>query len=150
MCYDDSTQNIRNLYCFKDLYIGIIALVVKRRGFFGHVFCFGLQRTVPQANRADRYGYINRNVPKEKTPRKALSKMSKAQIRRFRAPALLFSYLLSEKLIQRLAILTFPFHPTVRTCTEDEHSGRARRRKRHRFVQHIFAVYIGHVSVFQS
>lgn len=46
MCYDDSTQNIRNLYCFKDLYIGIIVLVVKRRGFFGrsffgHVFCFG-------------------------------------------------------------------------------------------------------------
>lgn len=109
-----------------------------------------LQRAAPQANRADRYGYINRNVPKEKTPRKALSKMSKAQIRRFRAPALLFSYLLSEKLIQRLAILTFPFRPTVRTCTEDEHSGRARRRKRHRFVQHIFAVYIGHVSVFQS
>lgn len=76
--------------------------------------------------------------------------MSKAQIRRFRAPALLFSYLLSEKLIQRLAILTFPFHPTVRTCTEDEHSGRTRRRKRHRFVQHIFAVYIGHVSVFRA
>ena len=109
-----------------------------------------LQRAAPQANRADRYGHINRNVPKEKTPRKALSKMSKAQIRRFRAPALLFSYLLSEKLIQRLAILTFPFRPTVCTCTEDEHSGRARRRKRHRFVQHIFAVYIGHVSVFQS
>ena len=41
MRYDDSTQNIRNLYCFKDLYIGIIILVVKRRGFFGHVFCFG-------------------------------------------------------------------------------------------------------------
>lgn len=41
MCYDDSTQNIRNLYYFKDLYIGIIVLVVKRRGFFGHVFCFG-------------------------------------------------------------------------------------------------------------
>ena len=41
MCYDDSTQNIRNLYCFKDLYIGIIVLVVKRRGFFGHVFRFG-------------------------------------------------------------------------------------------------------------
>lgn len=41
MCYDDSTQNMRNLYCFKDLYIGIIVLVVKRRGFFGHVFCFG-------------------------------------------------------------------------------------------------------------
>jgi hypothetical protein len=36
MCYDDSTQNMRNLYCFKDLYIGIIVLVVKR-----HVFCFG-------------------------------------------------------------------------------------------------------------
>ena len=33
MCYDDSTQNIRNLYCFKDLYIGIIVLVVKRHGF---------------------------------------------------------------------------------------------------------------------
>lgn len=32
---------MRNLYCFKDLYIGIIVLVVKRRGFFGHVFCFG-------------------------------------------------------------------------------------------------------------
>ena len=28
MCYDDSTQNIRNLYCFKDLYVGIIVLVV--------------------------------------------------------------------------------------------------------------------------
>lgn len=41
MCYDDNTQNMRNLYCFKDLYIGIIVLVVKRRGFFGHVFCFG-------------------------------------------------------------------------------------------------------------
>ena len=41
MRYDDSTQNIRNLYCFKDLYVGIIVLVVKRRGFFGHVFCFG-------------------------------------------------------------------------------------------------------------
>ena len=41
MCYDDSTQSMRNLYCFKDLYIGIIVLVVKRRGFFGHVFCFG-------------------------------------------------------------------------------------------------------------
>ena len=41
MCYDDSTQNMRNLYCFKDLYIGIIVLVFKRRGFFGHVFCFG-------------------------------------------------------------------------------------------------------------
>ena len=41
MCYDDSTQNMRNLYCFKDLYIGIIVLVVKRRGFFGHVFRFG-------------------------------------------------------------------------------------------------------------
>lgn len=40
MCYDDSTQNIRNLYCFKDLYIGIIVSVVKRRGFFGHVFRF--------------------------------------------------------------------------------------------------------------
>jgi len=40
MCYDDSTQNTRNLYCFKDLYIGIIVLVVKRRGFFGHVFRF--------------------------------------------------------------------------------------------------------------
>lgn len=102
------------------------------------------------ASKSSRPVHINRNVPKEKTPRKALSKMSKAQIRRFRAPALLFSYLLSEKLIQRLAILTFPFRPTVRTCTEDEHSGRARRRKRHRFVQHIFAVYIGHVSVFQS
>ncbi len=148
MWYDDSTQNICNLYCFKDLYIGIIVLVVKRRGFFGHVLCF-TQRAVPQANRADRYGHINRNVPKEKTPRKALSKMSKAQIRRFRAPALLFSYLLSEKLIQRLAIPTFPFHPTVRTCTEDDLM-RLRRRKRHRFVQHIFAVYIGHVSVFQS
>ena len=41
MCYDDSTQNIRNLYCFKDLYVGIIVSVVKRRGFFGHVFRFG-------------------------------------------------------------------------------------------------------------
>ena len=41
MCYDDSTQNIRNLYCFKDLYIGIIVLVVKRHGFLGHVFRFG-------------------------------------------------------------------------------------------------------------
>lgn len=41
MCYDDRTQNTRNLYCFKDLYIGIIVLVVKRRGFFGHGFCFG-------------------------------------------------------------------------------------------------------------
>ena len=41
MCYDDSTQNIRNLYRFKDLYIGIIVLVVKRRGFFGHIFRFG-------------------------------------------------------------------------------------------------------------
>lgn len=41
MRYDDSTQNIRNLYCFKDLYVGIIVLVVKRRGFFGHVLCFG-------------------------------------------------------------------------------------------------------------
>ena len=41
MCYDDSTQNIRNLYCFKDLYIGIIVLVVQRRGFFGHIFRFG-------------------------------------------------------------------------------------------------------------
>ena len=41
MRYDDSTQNIRNLYCFKDLYVDIIVLVVKRRGFFGHVFCFG-------------------------------------------------------------------------------------------------------------
>lgn len=102
------------------------------------------------ASKSSRPVHINRNVPKEKMPRKALSKMSKAQIRHFRAPALLFSYLLSEKLIQRLAILTFPFRPTVRTCTEDEHSGRARRRKRHRFVQHIFAVYIGHVSVFQS
>ncbi len=41
MCYDDSTQNMRNLYCFKDLYIGIIVLVVKRRGFFEHFFRFG-------------------------------------------------------------------------------------------------------------
>ncbi len=41
MCYDDSTQNTRNSYCFKDLYIGIIVLVVKRRGFFRHVFRFG-------------------------------------------------------------------------------------------------------------
>ena len=41
MCYDDSTQNMCNLYCFKDLYVGIIVLVVKRRGFFGHVFRFG-------------------------------------------------------------------------------------------------------------
>ena len=41
MRYDDRTQNIRNLYCFKDLYIGIIVLVVKRHGFFGRVFCFG-------------------------------------------------------------------------------------------------------------
>lgn len=46
MRYDDSTQNTRNLYCFKDLYIGIIVLVVKRRGFFGRSFfgrgfCFG-------------------------------------------------------------------------------------------------------------
>ena len=41
MCYDDSTQNIRNLYCFKDLYVGIIVLVVKQHGFLGHVFCFG-------------------------------------------------------------------------------------------------------------
>ena len=41
MRYDDSTQSMRNLYCFKDLYIGIIVLVVKRRGFFGHVFLFG-------------------------------------------------------------------------------------------------------------
>ena len=40
MCYDDSTQNIHNLYCFKDSYIGIIILLVKRRGFFGHVFRF--------------------------------------------------------------------------------------------------------------
>lgn len=40
MCYDDSTQNMRNLYCFKDLYIGIIVLVVKRRGFFEHFFRF--------------------------------------------------------------------------------------------------------------
>lgn len=40
MRYDDSTQNTRNLYCF-NLYVGIIVLVVKRRGFFGHVFCFG-------------------------------------------------------------------------------------------------------------
>ena len=44
MRYDDSTQNIRNLYCFKDLYIGIIVLVVKRRGFFGHVFRFDFNR----------------------------------------------------------------------------------------------------------
>ena len=41
MCYDDSTQNMRNLYCFKDLYVGIIVLVVKRCGFFGHIFRFG-------------------------------------------------------------------------------------------------------------
>lgn len=46
MRYDDSMQNTRNLYCFKDLYIGIIVLVVKRRGFFGRSFfgrgfCFG-------------------------------------------------------------------------------------------------------------
>lgn len=148
MRYDDRTQNIRNLYCFKDLYIGIIVLVVKRHGFFGRVFCFGFNGQ--HRKQIEQPVHINRNVSKGKTPRKALSKMSKAQIRRFRAPALLFSYLLSEKLIQRLAILTFPFHPTVRTCTKDEHSGRARRRKRHRFVQHIFAVYIGHVSVFQS
>mgnify|MGYP004553124673 CR=1 FL=1 len=41
MCYDDSMQSMRNLYCFKDLYIGIIVLAVKRRGFFEHVFRFG-------------------------------------------------------------------------------------------------------------
>ena len=41
MCYDDSTQNMFNIYCFKDLYIGIIVLVVKRRGFFEHFFRFG-------------------------------------------------------------------------------------------------------------
>jgi len=40
------------------------------------------------ASKSSRPVHINRNVPKEKTPRKALSKMSKAQIRRFRAPAL--------------------------------------------------------------
>lgn len=44
MCYDGSTQNMRNLYCFKDLYVGIIVSVVKRRGFFGHVFRFGFNR----------------------------------------------------------------------------------------------------------
>lgn len=150
MCYNDSTQNTRNLYCFKDLYIGIIVLVVKRRGFFGHVFRFGFNGQYRKQIEQTGTVILTEMFLKEKMPRKALSKMSKAQIRRFCAPALLFSYLLSEKLIQRLAILTFPFRPTVRTCTEDEHSGRARRRKRHRFVQHIFAVYIGHVSVFQS
>ena len=44
MCYDNSTQNIRNLYCFKDLYIGIIVLVVKRHVFLGHVFRFDFNR----------------------------------------------------------------------------------------------------------
>ena len=63
MCYDDSTQNIRNLYCFKDLYIGIIVLVVKRRGFFGHVFCFGFngqRRKQIEQKGGDRAGRLHR------------------------------------------------------------------------------------------
>ena len=63
MCYDDSTQNTRNLYCFKDLYIGIIVLVVKRRGFFGHVFCFGFNgqyRKQIEQKGGDRAGRLHR------------------------------------------------------------------------------------------
>ena len=71
------------------------------------------------ASKSSRPVHINRNVPKEKTPRKALSKMSKAQIRRFRAPALLFSYYFLKSLSSVLPSLLFhsaqPFALAPRT-----------------------------------
>ena len=37
-----TARRTRNLYCFKDLYISIIVLVVKSgAASSGHVFCFG-------------------------------------------------------------------------------------------------------------
>ena len=74
MCYDDSTQNIRNLYCFKDLYVGIIVSVVKRRGFFGHVFCFGFNGQHRKQIEQTGTVHINRNVSKGKRPAKHLAK----------------------------------------------------------------------------
>lgn len=69
MCYDDSTQNIRNLYCFKDLYIGIIVLVVKRR-----VFCFGFngqhRKQIEQTGTA----ILTEMFLKKKRPAKHLAK----------------------------------------------------------------------------
>lgn len=74
MRYDDSTQNIRNLYCFKDLYIGIIILVVKRRGFFGHVFRFGFngqrRKQIEQAGTV----ILTEMFLKKKRPAKHLAK----------------------------------------------------------------------------
>ena len=87
MCYDDSTQNIRNLYCFKDLYIGIIVLVVKRRVFFGHVFRFGFNgqhRKQIEQKGGDRAGRLHREPqraahPKQKVTQK-IKRLSRATI----------------------------------------------------------------------
>lgn len=74
MCYDDSTQNIRNLYCFKDLYIGIIVLVVKRRGFFGHIFRFSFNRQYRKQIEQTGTVILTEMFLKKKRPAKHLAK----------------------------------------------------------------------------
>ena len=81
MRYDDSTQNTRNLYCFKDLYIGIIVLVVKRRGFFGRSFfgrgfCFGFNgqhRKQIEQKGGDRAGRLHREPQRATHPKQKVT-----------------------------------------------------------------------------
>ena len=74
MRYDGSTQNMRNLYCFKDLYIGIIVLVVKWRGFFGHVFRFGFNGQHRKQIEQTGTVILTEVFLKEKRPAKHLAK----------------------------------------------------------------------------
>ena len=74
MCYDDGTQNMRNLYCFKDLYVGIIVLVVKQHGFLGHVFCFGFHGQHRKQNEQTGTVILTEMFLKKKRPAKHLAK----------------------------------------------------------------------------
>ena len=74
MCYDDRTQNMFNIYCFKDLYIGIIVLVVKQRGFFGHVFRFGFNGQHRKQIEQNGTVILTEMLLKKKRPAKHLAK----------------------------------------------------------------------------
>ena len=65
---------MRNLYYFKDLYIGIIVLVVKRRGFFGHVFCFSFNGQYRKQIEQTGTGILTEMFLKKKLPAKHLAK----------------------------------------------------------------------------
>ena len=65
---------MRNLYCFKDLYIGIIVLVVKRRGFFGHIFRFSFNRQYRKQIEQTGTVILTEMFLKKKRPAKHLAK----------------------------------------------------------------------------